>query len=72
MTAVMDRRKSLGLGKSSNRPRTTFKEEDEHQNDIYGARSRDVRNIEIYLAVYCHFVIPLLSNQHYSQLKFFI
>jgi len=41
MTAVMDRRKSLGLGKSSNRPRTTFKEEDEHQDDIYGARSRD-------------------------------
>ena len=53
MTAVMDRRKSLGLGKSSNRPRTTFKEEDEHQDDIYGARSRDVRNIEIYLPVYC-------------------
>merc|ERR1712133_136488 len=27
MTAVMDRRKSLGLAKSSNRPETTFKEE---------------------------------------------
>ena len=69
MTAVMDRRKSLGLAKSSNRPVTTFKEEDEHQDDIYGARSRDVRNIELYLPVY--FAIPLLSNQHYSQLKSF-
>ena len=43
MTAVMDRRKSLGMAKSSNRPETTFKEEDEHQDDIYGGRSRNVR-----------------------------
>ena len=45
MTAVMDRRKSLGLAKSLNRPETTFKEEDELQDDIYGGRSRNVRNM---------------------------
>ena len=49
MTAVMDRRKSLGLAKSSNRPETTFKEEDELQDDIYGGRSRNVRNMYKYL-----------------------
>ena len=63
MTAVMDRRKSLGLAKSSNRPETTFKEEDEHQDDIYGGRSRNVSNIEIYLLMQADF------NHHYYQIN---
>ena len=43
----MDRRKSLGLAKASGRtaPETTFREEDEHPDDLYGARPRDVSNV---------------------------
>ena len=49
MTAMMDRRKSLGLAKSTNRPapETSFKEEDENTDGIYGTRPRDVSNVEV-------------------------
>ena len=43
MTAVMDRRKSLGLAKATKE--TTFREEDENQDEIYGARPRDVSKV---------------------------
>ena len=41
----MDRRKSLGLAKATKE--TTFREEDENQDEIYGARPRDVSKISI-------------------------
>ena len=41
----MDRRKSLGLAKATKE--TTFREEDENQDEIYGARPRDVSKYQL-------------------------